>query len=401
MRADTPALDAGGHDGGMIQAFAGAALLAFGAIALAVGALPVAAAEQIADRVWPVLVFVVAITVVARLAAEAGVFSVVAGALARLARGRIIVVWLLIVALATVSTAFLSLDTTAVLLTVVVVGLARTHRLPVEPFALATVWIAHTGSLFLPVSNLTNLLSMHALGDPSPWAFFALLAPSGAIALAVSVLLLWVLYRRELRGRFEVVVERRPDDPVLFWGAVAVVVVLLPLLVSGIEPWMPSACAAAFLTALTAWRRRTALTVALLPWQLVVFVSGLFLAVAALEAMGTQAVLTALAGTGNDAAALTRLAAVGGGAANLVNNLPAYLALEPTTVSDPLRIAALVIGVNVAPLVLPWGSVATLLWHARLREAGETVSWGRFCRRGLILVPLATAGALAPLLIHR
>jgi Na+/H+ antiporter NhaD/arsenite permease-like protein len=57
------------------------------------------------------------VTVVAELAAEAGVFAAVAERLARVARGRAWLLWLLVVALAVVCTAFLSLDTTAVLLT--------------------------------------------------------------------------------------------------------------------------------------------------------------------------------------------------------------------------------------------------------------------------------------------
>ena len=111
---------------------------------------------------WPILLFVVAITIVAELAASAGVFDVAADDLARLARGRTWVLWMLIVILAVAVTAFLSLDTTAVLLTPVVVTVARTHRLDPLPFAFTTVWLANTASLVLPVSNLTNLLAERA-----------------------------------------------------------------------------------------------------------------------------------------------------------------------------------------------------------------------------------------------
>ena len=76
--------------------------------------------------------------------------------------------WLLVVLVAALSTIFLSLDTTAVLLTPVVIVLARHAGLNPLPFALTTVWLANTGSLLLPVSNLTNLLAQHAMGDPSP-----------------------------------------------------------------------------------------------------------------------------------------------------------------------------------------------------------------------------------------
>ena len=57
----------------------------------------------------------------------------------------------------------LSLETTAVLLTPVVLALAARLGLPVAPFAYGAVWIANAGSLSLPVSNLTNLLAVNQL----------------------------------------------------------------------------------------------------------------------------------------------------------------------------------------------------------------------------------------------
>ena len=61
---------------------------------------------------------------------------------------------------AVTSTAVLSLDTTAVLVTPVVLALARQLGLDVALFAYTAVWLANTASLFLPVSNLTNLLAL-------------------------------------------------------------------------------------------------------------------------------------------------------------------------------------------------------------------------------------------------
>jgi arsenical pump membrane protein len=71
-----------------------------------------------------------------------------------------------------------------------------------------------------------------------------------------------------------------------------------------------------------------ALRWALVPWQLVVFASGLFLAVGAAEALGSGALLAAATGSGEDLVSLWQVAGVGMLGANVVNNLPAYLALE-------------------------------------------------------------------------
>lgn len=379
----------------MRLAVIGGVLLLVGAGAVALGVLPVADAAAIGDRVWPILAFVVAVTVVAGLSASAGVFDVAAASLARLAGGRTWRLWLLVAALATAATAFLSLDTTAVLLTPVVIAVARAHRLDPLPFVFTTVWLANTASLFLPVSNLTNLLAASRIvGGPA--GFVALLGPSAAVAVLVPVLLLAVLFGRRLRGTFASAPPPRVADPVLLRVAAIVVVALLPMLVVGIAPWIPTAVAAAVLLAVFAWRSPSALSPRLVPWGLLVFAGGLFFAVGALEALGSGALLSAAAGTGDDLLALWRLSGAGMLAANAVNNLPAYLALE-SVADSPERLAALLVGVNAGPLITPWASLATLLWHERLRAAEVEVPWRRFALLGLAVAPVTVALAIVPL----
>ncbi len=94
-----------------------------------------------------------------------------------------------------------------------------------------------------------------------------------------------------------------------------------------------------------------------------------------------------LAGTGDDLGSLWQLAGVGALVANGINNLPAYLALE-SVAGSPVRLAALLIGVNAGPIVTPWASLATLLWHDRLVAAGVEVRWSRFIVLGAVIAPL-------------
>ena len=75
----------------------GGALLAVAAVLLAAGVLPLDSAAEVADRTWSILLFVIAATLVAELAAAAGVFDAVADRLGRAAAGRVVVLWLLVV----------------------------------------------------------------------------------------------------------------------------------------------------------------------------------------------------------------------------------------------------------------------------------------------------------------
>ncbi|MFP3464941.1 SLC13 family permease [Leifsonia sp. SIMBA_070] len=380
----------------MRTAIVGAVLLVLGGIAVATGLLPIAEAVALWDRVWPILLFVVAITVVTELAAEAGVFTVLAQQTARWGRGRAWVLWLLVVVVAALSTIFLSLDTTAVLLTPVVIVMARHAGLSPLPFALTTVWMANAGSLLLPVSNLTNLLAQHTMGDPTPAAFAALMLAPALVAIVVPMIVVFVIARKSLVVRYETGEEDGIEDRVLFWVSGAVVVALIPLLVSGLPVWLPTTIAALLLAVVFLVRRRGVVRFGLLPWQLVLLASGLFLFIEALHAIGLGALMAAVSGTGDSPLALLRLSLTGLVGANAIDNLPAYLALEPVA-DSPARLAALLIGVNAGPLITPWASLATLLWHQRLTSFDVEIRWSRYMLLGLIVAPVTVVLATVAL----
>jgi Na+/H+ antiporter NhaD/arsenite permease-like protein len=368
-----------------------AGMLLAGCAALATGLLPVPAFQELAARTVPVLAFVVAMSLVTELVDEAGLFRVVTERLAGLGRGRVLLLWFLVIALATVSTVFLSLDTTAVLVTPVVVLLAIHARIPPLPFALTTVWLANTASLLLPVSNLTNLLAQDRL-KLSPAGFASLVWAPALVGILVPLVLLWLAFRKDLRGTYGPQPVHSVRDRVLLYAASGVMVVLLPALVSGVPVQIPALAAAAALLLLFLWRRRSAVRWSMIPWRPLMLTSGLFMVVEALHANGLTRFLSGIAGTGESLPALLQLAGLGTGAANAVNNLPAYLALEPVG-GSPARLAALLIGVNLGPLVTPWASLATLLWHERLRSLNVEIRWGGFAVAGVaavvLTVPLA------------
>jgi MYXO-CTERM domain-containing protein len=372
-----------------------AGMLLAGCAALATGLLPWPAFQELADRTVPVLAFVVAMSLVTELVDDAGLFRVVTERLAALGRGRVFLLWLLVVGLATVSTIFLSLDTTAVLVTPVVVLLAVHARIPPLPFALTTIWLANTASLLLPVSNLTNLLAQDRL-NLSPAGFAGLVWAPALVGILVPIGLLWLAFRKDLSGRYGQQPVHKARDKVLLYSASGVMLVLLPALVSGVPVQYPAMAAAAVLLGLFLWRRRSALRWSMVPWRPLMLTSGLFMVVEALHANGLTRFLSGIAGSGEGLPALLQLAGLGTGAANAVNNLPAYLALEPVG-DSPVRLAALLIGVNLGPLVTPWASLATLLWHERLRTLNVEIRWGGFAAAGLAAVVLTVPLAVVAL----
>lgn len=365
------------------------ALIATGVVVS--GLLPLADAGSLAGRTAPVLGFVIAITIVAELARDAAVFDVIAQHLARWGRGRVIALWGAVILLAVISTIFLSLDTTAVIVTPVVVLLAQGVGVSPLPFALATVWLANTASLLLPVSNLTNLLAAPTMGS-DPLAFLALSWAPALAGVLVPVVILTLAHRRTLFGRYSAPVRAEPADRVLFVVSAVVLVALLPLLALVRDVWIPASAAAVILIVLFAVRRRRALRLSLVPWQALGLAAALFVIVETAHVRGLAALLSPLAASGHGLLEMLRVAGIGALAANGIDNLPAYLVLEPIAGHDPVALMALLIGVNLGPLVTPWASLAILLWHHRVSALGVSISWGRFALWGLVAA-VATVGA--------
>jgi arsenical pump membrane protein len=354
---------------------------------------------DLATRVLPVLAFLVAITVVAEIADLAGVFDVAAHWASRAGRHRVWALWLLIVAIACASTIVLSLDTTAVLLTPVAITVARQVGIAALPFAMTTLWLANTASLLLPVSNLTNLLALHhmkLLGVGQGGYLRLAWAPALAAILA-TVVLLALRHRRALAGRYAPDAPPEPHDRVLLWVAAACCVLLGPAFVTGVVPAIPSAAGAAVLVVTVAVRDRSLLRRVSVPWLMVLGVSALFVVVDVALTHGLREVLASWVGTGTDPLALFRLGGVGAVSANVVNNLPAYLALEAVSSDAPVRLMALLIGVNAGPLVTVWGSLATVLWRQRCRTQDLDVGAGYLAREGLLCAVVSVAAGLGAL----
>lgn len=379
-----------------------AVLAVVGAACALSGLLPRAETTATLHRILPLLLFLGTVIVLAELTAVAGVFDVLASRLAIASRGRWALLFLLCGALATLTTLVLNLDTTAVLLTPVLLALARNLRIPAAPLAVTTVWLANTASLLLPVSNLTNLLAADRVGL-APLAYAARMALPQLAAVAVTMALLWFgWWRRErpLGGRFVPPTRHVPADPVLHRTALAGCLIFVAGILAGVEIEIASTVGLALVLVGFVVRSPATLRPGLVPVRLLFFVTGLFLVVQTLGRHGLDDLVGTLVGA--DGGALGALRAGGTGAllANAVNNLPAYLAGEsvlPT--GDHTRLLALLIGTNVGPLAAPWASLATLLWFERCRAAGVAVPVTRFVLTSTMLAVTATLAAVGALLL--
>lgn len=378
-------------------------LLAGGLLCVATGLLPAAPAGEAMARVGPLLVFLATVIVMAELTGRAEVFDAVASWVARTGKGSYPRLFGLCVLFASVTTIALNLDTTAVLLTPVMLALAGRVGIAPVPLAMTTVWLANTASLLLPVSNLTNLLASDRVGL-SPTAMAATMGLPQLAAVAATMACLWGFYwRRGRRGAdgYLPPEQRAPADPVLFRVcALACVGFLVAILVADVPLWSASLTTMLIVVVAFAVRRPAELRWSLVPWRLLVLVPGMFLVVETVNAHGLHALLTAAVGPDGGLGGMLRSAGVGAGLSNVLNNLPVYMAGEAAVpVGNHHQLLALLIGTNVGPLVTPWASLATLLWFERCRGQGTVIPLRRFMGTGFVLAVTATLAATATLAV--
>ena len=159
-----------------------------------------------------VLLFLLGLLLFSALLGRSGFFDWAAVHAARLAGGNGHRLYRNTFLLGALTTAALSLDTTAVILTPLVLAFVTRLGLPARPYVFACAFVANTASLLLPVSNLTNLLLAAQFHLPFG-GFVAHMALPQGVALLVNYGLFRWLFRRELPAKFDP--ARLPDPATL------------------------------------------------------------------------------------------------------------------------------------------------------------------------------------------
>jgi arsenical pump membrane protein len=376
------------------------------------GLAPWAAVRHELRFLAPTLVFLAAVFVIAEVAAVGGVFDAAGRVVGRMSGSTPRRLVLVVAVAATVTTTVLSLDATAVLLTPVVLRVARARRLDSEAALLTTAQLANGGSLLLPVSNLTNLIVFPLTG--LTFAGFALrmaLPLVAAVAVITAVLALRVSKPAAVvvdgpRSGSAVDADEPADATLDGFGrgvSLGLGALLVAFFLGSLVHVAPSAIAAGGAVVLggaALARGRVA------PLQLarasspgfVVFVGALGVVVTAATHHGLGRTVGHALPAGTGFASLLGVAVVAALLANAVNNLPATLVLVsalPTGGAAPL-LAAL-IGVNVGPNLTYTGSLATLLWRKSVRADDAEPSRRAFFTAAAIATPLALFAAVCAL----
>lgn len=395
----------------------------FGALlALALGVVRLADIPVVWAIVWNATAAFVAIIVISLLLDEAGFFAWAALHMARWGGGSGPRLFASIVLLGAAVAALFANDGAALILTPIV--MAMLTALGFAPaatlaFVMAAGFIADTASLPLVVSNLVNIVSADFFGIGFD-AYAAVMVPVNLAAVASSLLVLYLYFRRDLPAAYALGRLEAPAqairDPATFRAGWLVLALLLAgffwLEPRGVPVSAVAATGAAVLLAVAA-RGHAIDTRKVLrgaPWQIVVFSLGMYLVVYGLRNAGLTHQLAALLdrfAEGGVWGAAFGTGVLAAGLSSVMNNMPTVLvgalAIEQSTATGAVRQAmvyANVIGCDLGPKITPIGSLATLLWLHVLSRKGMRIAWGSYMRVGIVLTLPVLAATLAALALR-
>jgi arsenical pump membrane protein len=371
---------------------AAAALPAAG-LALALGLVSPSSAASTVRTLLPALGFLAAILVLAHLADAEGVFDWVGGRLAAACRGSPRRLLLLTFAVASTTTAVLSLDATVVLFTPVVLATVRTLGMRAKPHVYACGHLANSASTLLPVSNLTNLLAFAVSGIPFA-EFTALMALPWLAVIALELLVFLRFFAADLPAE-------GPKVHTAPHGAPSFAIAVLGLVLVGfavgsvfeVRPLYSAAAGALVMTVRSCVRGTVPLPTALAKTSplFLLFVAALAVVVDAVSAHGFGALLGSVLPSSPTLVGLLGVAVTAAVLANLVNNLPATLLLLAVLGTHPAAgiVLAMLIGVNLGPNATYLGSLATLLWRRVTAAHDVSIPAKEFLRLGAATVPVS------------
>jgi arsenical pump membrane protein len=353
-----------------------------------------------------VLGFLLALMVLSALLDRAGFFEWAAVWAAMASKGNGKTLYRNVFILGAITTAILSLDTTAIILTPIVVAFVQRLKLKAKPFLIACAFVSNTGSLLFPISNLTNLLFQESFNF-SFVEFTGIMALPQLVALTINYGLFRLLFSKSIPDDFDQSLLPPPataiSDRPFFFGALtvlaSVVVAYFIASLNHIPPVVVASIGSALLLLWALMRKQVDRGILKdIAWSLFPFIVGLFIVIRGVENIG----LAELAGKlvtlcdGQSILGLPMLASAIAIGSNIINNIPmALLAISAlkhahATMAD--QYAAL-LGCNLGPNLTIAGSLATMLVISSARKRGEDLGALEFLRIGLITTPALVIGA--------
>lgn len=387
-----------------------------GAIAAVIlGVVSITDVWMVTSIVWDATLAFIGIILLSMVLDEIGFFEWAALKMVRLSKGNGNLMFIYMMILGAIVSAFFANDGAALILTPII--LAKMKYLKMNPvamfaFLMAGGFIGDSASNPLVISNLTNIVTAGYF-NLGFWEYAQTMFLPNLLSIIASIVVLWLFFRKDIPTHIDVENLATPESAIknlimfrLSWWFLALLMVgyfigdayHLPVSVFAFGG------ALVFLAIATYFKAtKPIMTIKAAPWQVVWFSIGLYVVVYGLKNGGLT---TYLAGLITELQSLGNVYAVIGTGflsallSSVMNNMPTIMIMDIAIAEagNSALAYANIIGCNLGPKMTPIGSLATLLWLHVLAQKGVKIGWGEYMKVGLIVTPPVLLVALIGLI---
>jgi len=332
----------------------------------------------------------------------AGFFKVVSYRLQRFGKSPVLLLGLLIAASGLLSAFFVN-DTVCLMFTPLLVVMLAEMGLPPVPYLIALATSSNIGSAFMLTGNPQNML----IGIYSGWnyASFALyMLPVAAAGLAINFLVVYGVYRTQLRG---LTVRCRAQQPDVDASLLKKTLVVLAVVFAGFcfVKNLPLVAVAGAVFIMVLADRKPSDAFEKVDWTLLVFFCGLFIVTNGInKALADTAFYRNMTGHfgATAAAQAVRLSVASVIGSNIVSNVP-FVMLSARwidqLINPKLMWMVLAMASTFAGNLTLVGSVANLIVAESAKETAH-IGFREYCKTGILVTVLTTAAGTAILIAY-
>lgn len=373
-------------------------------LALLLGIVSLSDVIEVTKIVWDATLAFIGIIILSMVLDEIGFFEYLAIKMAKLSYGSGNLMFLNILILGAMVSAFFANDGAALILTPILLAKMKylnMDKKAIFAFLMAGGFIGDSASNPLVISNLTNIVTADYFHIGFIEYMKNMFLPN-LLSILASITILWLFFRKSIPKYVDITILPKACSVIknqkmfkISWYFLALLLIgyfigdfyHLPVSIFALGG------ALIFLAIATKYKAtKPIMTIKTAPWHVVWFSIGLYIVVFGLRNAGlTDEIaqwLLWLKQQGNSAY-IIGTGFLSGGLSAIMNNMPTIMIMDLAIdkSGDTFLAYANILGANLGPKMTPIGSLATLLWLHVLEKKGIKIGWGEYIKVGLIITP--------------